>query len=391
MLTSGGLAPCLSSSIAALVKSYSDLNQPIELLLYTSGYKGLLLGQSVTLTSSPELATQLASLHDFGGSPLGNSRVKLTNIKDCVARGLVPAGGNPLAAAADRLRADNVDVLHTIGGDDTNTQAAELSKYLKQNGYDLTVVGMPKTIDNDVYPIKQTFGAQTASEQGALFFKNVVAEGSANPRMLIVHEVMGRDSGYLTSSTAREYRKFLAASTSLTSLAPLNFPAINKSALDIHAVFIPEIPLDLETAGARLKKVMDEHDVVNVFISEGAGVSEIVAAMEKEGKTVPRDAFGHVTLAKIDPGKFWSERLSAMVGAEKTLVQKSGYFARAAASGEFDRDLIERCAVVGAKAAIAKVSGCMGEDEERGGRDPPHRVRAHQGGEALRHQVGVVH
>lgn len=55
--------------------------------------------------------------------------------------------------------------------------------------YALTVVGLPKTIDNDVYPIKLSLGASTAAEQGAIFFKNVVNEASANPRMLIIHEV----------------------------------------------------------------------------------------------------------------------------------------------------------------------------------------------------------
>ena len=68
---------------------------------------------------------------------------------------------------------------------------------------------MPKTIDNDVYPIKQSLGAWTAAEQGARFFANVVGEQSANPRMLIVHEVMGRNCGYLTAATAAAYRKLL--------------------------------------------------------------------------------------------------------------------------------------------------------------------------------------
>ena len=66
-------------------------------------------------------------LHAFGGSPIGNSRVKLTNAADLVKRGLVAEGVDPLQAAADRLTADGVDVLHTIGGDDTNTTAADLA------------------------------------------------------------------------------------------------------------------------------------------------------------------------------------------------------------------------------------------------------------------------
>src|SRR3712207_8107770 len=57
--------------------------------------------------------------------------------------------------------ADGVDVLHTIGGDDTNTAAADLAAYLAEQGSTLTVVGLPKTIDNDIVPIRQSLGAQT--------------------------------------------------------------------------------------------------------------------------------------------------------------------------------------------------------------------------------------
>lgn len=63
-----------------------------------------------------------------------------------------------------------MDILHTIGGDDTNTMAGELAAFLKKHDYDLTVVGLPKTVDNDVYPLTQTLGAWTAAEQGAIFF-----------------------------------------------------------------------------------------------------------------------------------------------------------------------------------------------------------------------------
>ena len=105
---------------------------------------------------------------------------------------------------------DGVDVLHTIGGDDTNTTAADLAAYLGENDYELTVVGLPKTIDNDVFPIRQSLGAYTAAEEGAKFFANVVYEHSANPRMLIIHEVMGRHCGWLTAATAAAYRKLIA-------------------------------------------------------------------------------------------------------------------------------------------------------------------------------------
>jgi len=69
---------------------------------------------------------------------------------------------------------------------------------------------------------------------------------------------------------------------------------------------------------------MDEIGCVNVFLSEGAGVTDIVAEMERNGEEVPRDAFGNVSLAKFNPGVYFSKRLATLVRAEKTLVQKSG-------------------------------------------------------------------
>lgn len=365
MMTSGGLAPCLSSSIAHLVHYWSEALKEgkiagLTIRLYRDGYKGMLIGDSVLL---PEGKWGEAScLHELGGSPIGNSRVKLTNIKDCVKRGFVPEGETPLEVASQTLLADKINVIHTIGGDDTNTQAAELSKYLleKHNGK-VIVVGMPKTVDNDVYPIVQTFGADTAAEQGAIFFENVVSESTANPRMLIVHECMGRDSGYLTSATAKAYRERLATKTFLDGVST------TKASRDIHAVWIPELDIDIEKEGARLKKLMDEHGNINVFLSEGAGVHEIIAEMEGRGETIERDSFGHVKLDKINPGVYFSKRIAEMVGAEKTLVQKSGYFARAAKSNTFDRSLIGECAKVGVESAIGGVSGCMGQDEDKEG------------------------
>ena len=222
---------------------------------------------------------------------------------------------------------------------------------------------MPKTIDNDVFPVVQTFGADTAAEQGALFFNNIVSESSANPRMFIIHEVMGRDSGSLTATTAYKYREMYAKKSKFVD-GPFTSTATSR---DIHAVWIPEVKVNIKQEGIRLKKIMDEHGCVNVFLSEGAGVEDIVKEMEENGETIPRDAFGHVALAKINPGAYFSKRLADLVGAEKTLVQKSGYFARSAMSNDFDRDLIGRCAEVGVAAAISGVPGCMGEDEEMEG------------------------
>ena len=359
ILTAGGLAPCLSSAIGSLIERYTEIDPTVEIICYRGGYKGLLLGESHRVT--PEIRQRASVLHRFGGSPIGNSRVKLTNVKDCIKRGLVKEGQDPQKVAAEQLVKDGVDVLHTVGGDDTNTAAADLAAFLARHNYGLTVIGLPKTIDNDVYPIRQSLGAWTAAEQGAHFFRNVVAENNANPRMLIIHEVMGRNCGWLTAATAHAYRKLLDHADWLQEIG------LDRNCFEVHGVFIPEMEINLAAEAARLHHVMDEVDAVNIFISEGAGVDAIVAEMQVKGHEVPRDAFGHVKLDAVNPGKWFGEQFGKMIGAEKTLVQKSGYFARAAAPNIEDIRLIKSCADLAVECAFRREAGVIGHDEDRGG------------------------
>ena len=358
ILTAGGLAPCLSSAVGGLIERYSEIAPEVEILCYRSGYKGLLLGDSIPVT--PQIRQNAAILHRFGGSPIGNSRVKLTNVKDCLKRGLIREGEDPQKVAADQLVRDGIDILHTIGGDDTNTAAADLATFLRRNDYDLTVIGLPKTIDNDVIPIRQSLGAWTAAEEGARFFQNVVAEHNANHRMLIVHEVMGRSCGWLTAATAAAYRKMQSRRDWVPEIG------LSRERLDIHGIYIPEMGIDIEAEAKRLRTVMDELDNVNLFISEGAGVADIVRGMEAAGKEVPRDAFGHVKLDAVNPGAWFGKQFAEMLGAEKTLVQKSGYYSRAAAANADDLRLIKSCTDLAVECAFRREGGVIGHDEERG-------------------------
>jgi len=357
LLTAGGLAPCLSSAVGGLIERYTEIAPEIELIAYRSGYKGLLLGDSYAIGPLERAAASV--LHRHGGSPIGNSRVKLTNVKDCIKRGLVKEGQDPQKVAADQLVRDGVDILHTIGGDDTNTAAADLAAYLSRNDYGLTVIGLPKTIDNDVYPIRQSLGAWTAAEEGARYFRNVVAEHSANPRMLIVHEVMGRNCGWLTAATAHAYRSLLDKESYAPGLG------LSRDRLDIHGIYLPELSIDLTAEATRLSAIMAHGDNVNLFISEGAGVESIVAELQARGLEVPRDAFGHIKLDAVNPGKWFGEQFAKMIGAEKTLVQKSGYFARAAAANVDDLRLIKSCVDLAVECALRRESGVIGHDEDR--------------------------
>ncbi len=359
LLTAGGFAPCLSSAVGGLIERYTEVAPDVEIIAYKHGYQGLLKGDYFTVT--PEVRENAAVLHQFGGSPIGNSRVKLTNAADLVKRGLVEEGADPLKVAADRLVADGVDVLHTIGGDDTNTTAADLAAYLHENDYDLTVVGLPKTIDNDVIPIKQSLGAWTAAEQGAGFARNVIGEHNSGSRMLIIHEVMGRNCGWLTAATAQKYVEWLDS-------VPAWVPEIglSKDAWGVHAVYVPEAEIDIAAEAERLNKVMDEVGNVTIFLSEGAGLDSIIAEMEKSGEEVPRDPFGHVKLDKVNPGAWFGKKFAEMLKAEKVMVQKSGYYSRAAAANDADLALIKQCTDLAVDSALAGKPGVIGQDEEAG-------------------------
>ena len=358
MLTAGGLAPCLSASVGGLIDRYSEVDPSIELIGYTDGYAGLLKGRHRVIDDVGRGEAKVLLQH--GGSPLGNSRVKLTNTKDCVERGLVAPGANPLEVAARQLVADRVTVLHTIGGDDTNTTAADLAAFLAENGYDLTVVGLPKTIDNDIFPISQSLGAATAAEQGAVFFEHLVYEGSANPRSIVIHEVMGRNCGWLTAATARIYRERL----NYRPLAPsLGF---RREFFDLDAVYLPEMPISIAAEAARLRAVVDRKGTANIFVSEGAAVAEIVEELASTGVEVERDAFGHVRLDRVNVGAWFLKKFAKLVDAEKAQVQKSGYFARTSPANAEDLKLIDAMVALAVECGLNKVSGVVGNDEDRG-------------------------
>ncbi len=322
LLTAGGFAPCLSAAVGDLIERYTQVAPDVEIIAYQYGYHGLLTGNYIVIDE--QARKDAAILRDFGGSPIGNSRVKLTNAKNLVERGLV----------ADA--------------------------YLHENDYELTVVGLPKTIDNDVVPIRQSLGAWTAAEEGAGFAFNVIGEHRSNPRMLIVHECMGRNCGYLTAETARRYHQLLATKQWAPSLG------LTKERWDVHAVFMPEMRLDLDAEAKRLKAIMDEQGNVNIFLSEGAGVPEIIAEMQARGEEVQRDPFGHVKLDTINPGQWFAKQFASLIGAEKVMVQKSGYYSRAAHANTEDLDLIKQMCDLAVDCALRGEPGVIGHDEDNG-------------------------
>ena len=354
-LTSGGLAPCLSSSIAYLIEEYVAIDKTIEFYGYKNGYKGLLKGQKISIPK--EMSNHSQDIATYGGSFLGNSRVKLTNINDCIKNEYILDNQIPLEVAANQLKKDQIQILHTIGGDDTNTAAADLVNFLKEKNYNLTVIGLPKTVDNDVFPITQTLGALTAAEQGAVFFNNIVNENTTSSRQLIIHEVMGRNCGWLTAATAKEYKKILEKRKFFPEIE------LDKSKWDIHAIYLPEMNINLNTEINRLNNVMNDYDCVNIFLSEGAGLDAILKEMKTNGEEIKRDAFGHVRLDEINPGLWFASKFKKELSADKVLVQKSGYFARSSAPSDKDIDLIKESTKLAVKFALKGKSGVVGIDD----------------------------
>jgi diphosphate-dependent phosphofructokinase len=142
-------------------------------------------------------------------------------------------------------------------------------------------------------------------------------------------------------------------------------PGPSTPGFEIDAVYVPELPIDLVSEAARLREVIDRKGAANVFVSEGAGVSEIVDELSASGVEVERDAFGHVRLDRVNVGGWFSKKFASLVSAEKAQVQKSGYFARAAAPNAEDLALIDSMVTLAVACGMNGVSGVVGHDEDQ--------------------------
>ena len=229
LLTAGGFAPCLSSAVGGLIERYTELAPDVEIVAYKYGYQGLLQGDSLTRTPAVREQAAAAPLRRLPHRQLSGQadqyrRPERTRSHFGRHR---PFPGRSRSA----LTTDGIDVLHTIGGDDTNTTAADLAAFLARHGHSLTVVGLPKTIDNDIIPIRQSLGAWTVAEQGSRFAQNIIGEHNSGSRMLIVHEVMGRHCGWLTAATAQNYSEWLDSCEWLPEIG------LSRDAWNVHGVY----------------------------------------------------------------------------------------------------------------------------------------------------------
>ena len=130
-----------------------------------------------------------------------------------------------------------------------------------------------------------------------------------------------------------------------------------------------DLPVELDDGeAARLKDIMDRTGFVTLFVSEGACMDEIVADREAAGEEIKRDAFGHVKLDTINVGNWFQKHFAKLLDADRSMVQKSGYYARSAPANYDDLRLIQSMVDLAVESGLNKVSGVTGHDEDQGGR-----------------------
>ena len=268
IVTCGGLCPGINNVIRSLFLELHHAYGVKEILGFRDGYRGLDPARGrppVRLTPN-----DVDKIHTEGGTMLGTSRGPVdTNI------------------AVDHLIALGVNMLFTIGGDGTQRGGNDLFQEARRRGHPLAVVGIPKTIDNDVAFVSRTFGYLTAVEQAAHMLTCAHTEAHSVRNGVSVVKLMGREAG------------FIAMGATLASQ-------------DVNFCFIPEVPFRLDGPGGFLaalkKRVLDRNHAL-VVVAEGAG-QDLLA-----GPAGAKDASGNAKLKDI--GTFLRDQIDAYFKAEK--------------------------------------------------------------------------
>jgi len=302
MLTGGGDCPGLNAVIRAIVRKgerqYGD-----ELVGFLDGWKGVLERQTTVLT-----VDKCRGLLPRGGTILGTSRTNPYKSE----------GGAQVVL--DNLRAERIDALIAIGGDDTLGVANKLAKE------GLVVVGVPKTIDNDLNGTEVTFGFDTAVQIVSDAIDRLHTTAESHDRVMVV-EVMGRHAGWIATHAG-----------------------IAGGAAEI---LIPEEPFDIEAICGRLQGRHDAGRYASlVVVAEGATPTE--GTMEVQ--TEELDAFGHVRLGGI--GNRVARLIEERTGFE-TRVTILGHVQRGGTPTAFDRILATRFGIAAIDAVHDGAGGQM--------------------------------
>lgn len=252
VVTCGGLCPGLNDVIRAIVMCLWYHYGVRRISGIRFGLRGLLPAyQLPAMDLSPDVVSEI---HHHGGTLLGSSR----------------GGGERISEVVDEIERMNLNMLFVIGGDGSQKGALAISKEAEARGYTLAVVGIPKTIDNDLSYIERSFGFDTAVAAAVRVVSGAHVEAHDAVNGVGIVKLMGRESG------------FIAAHTAL---------AIN----DVNFVLIPEVPFDLQGNNgllAHLKRRLVERNHAVIVVAEGAGQDHLAAAQE-------RDASGNIRMGDI--------------------------------------------------------------------------------------------
>ncbi|NMI01766.1 ATP-dependent 6-phosphofructokinase [Pseudonocardia acidicola] len=253
IVTCGGLCPGLNDVIAGLVRTLTYHYKVRRVVGFRNGYQGFIADYGYDVVElTPEAVRDIAV---DGGTVLGTSR-----------------GPQDPEAIVDCLERMHINVLFVVGGDGSMRGAMRIARVVADRGLLISVVGIPKTIDNDIPYIDQSFGFQTAFSvaSDAIRAAQVEAKSTANGIGLV--KLMGRHSGFIAC-----------------------YAALARSGADV--VLIPEVPFTLDGDGgllAHLRRRVAERGHAVVVVAEGAGQE----LLESQGDA---DASGNAKLADIGP------------------------------------------------------------------------------------------
>ncbi len=258
IVTCGGLCPGINDVIRAIVMEAYHQYKVSSILGIKYGLQGFIpdYGHPV-VELNPEV---VASIHEFGGTILGSSR-----------------GPQPPEDIVDALERMNINILFMIGGDGTMKAASAIWEEIKKRNLKISVVGIPKTIDNDIYFVSKTFGFDTAVSKAIEAIRCAHTEAIGAPNGIGMVKLMGRESG------------FIAAEATL-AMKEVNF------------LLIPEAPFELygpEGFLEHLKRRILKRGHAVIVVAEGAGQDIYRREMNLEGKEIPKDPSGNPILGDI--------------------------------------------------------------------------------------------
>ena len=218
IVTCGGLCPGLNDVIRAIVMSLFHHYGVRTVFGFRYGYEGLSHQYGdAPLELTPE---EVADIHEKGGTILGSSR-----------------GDQDVSDMVDTLERMNVGILFTIGGDGTLRGAHAIAEEIERRGLKIAVIGVPKTIDNDISYVERSFGFETAVSEAAtaIYSAHAEAEGARNGIGLV--KLMGRESGFIAAHAA-------------LAISDVNFCLVPEVRFSLDA-FLEALRVRLEEAGPR--------------------------------------------------------------------------------------------------------------------------------------------